>query len=121
MYLRFKKNNYFYIMKLRIAVTSIFKKQQKRLSKKYPSLDQDVIAFIESLETNPEQGDSLGKGLYKVRLKIKSKHAGKSGGARVITCVKIVETMVILVAIYDKSEKETMTNEEIAILLNHIP
>ena len=108
-------------MKFRIAVTAIFKKQQKRLSKKYPSLDQDVIALITSLETKPEQGNSLGNGLYKVRLKIRSKQVGKSGGARVITCVKIVDTKVILVAIYDKSEKETLTNEEIAKLLNYIP
>ena len=66
------------------------------------------------------QGDSLGQGLYKVRMKIASKGQGKSGGARVITCIKIIENKVILAAIYDKSEQETMTDKELFDLLNKI-
>lgn len=108
-------------MEFKIAVTDIFKKQQNRLSKKYPSLDEDIIALIENLKTNPVQGDSLGNKLYKIRLKISSKVKGKSGGARVITCVMVVETKVILAAIYDKSEKETLKSDEIVKLLNQIP
>jgi hypothetical protein len=63
---------------------------------------------------------SLGQGLYKVRLKITSKGKGKSGGARVITCVKIIETKIILAAIYDKSEQETITPKELSKLINKI-
>ena len=107
-------------MKYTVDVAPTFKKQQKALAKKYPSLDDDVIAFIESLKKDPVQGISLGQGLYKVRMKITSKGLGKSGGARVITCVKIIETKVILAAIYDKSEQETMTPKELTKLINKI-
>ncbi|HLF45787.1 MAG TPA: hypothetical protein VI548_05150 [Chitinophagaceae bacterium] len=39
---------------------------------------------------NPIQGTSLEKNTYKIRLAISSKGRGKSGRARVITCVKII-------------------------------
>jgi len=43
---------------------------------------------------------------------IKSKNTGKSGGARVITCVKIVAEKIYLLTIYDKSEQSTITDKE---------
>ncbi|MBC7567886.1 MAG: type II toxin-antitoxin system RelE/ParE family toxin [Pedobacter sp.] len=58
----------------------------------------------------------LGNGCYKVRLAIASK--GKSGGARVIANLVIEESSVFLLAIYDKSEKENLTNSELADLLS---
>jgi hypothetical protein len=119
-YLHFKKKNYLYNVKYKVSIAPIFKKQQSRLAKKYPSLDSDVIAFIEEIKENPNQGSSLGSGLYKVRMQIASKSKGKSGGARIITCVKIVEKQVILAAIYDKSEQDTMTAKELIKLLNQI-
>jgi mRNA-degrading endonuclease RelE of RelBE toxin-antitoxin system len=97
-----------------------FKKDLKRLAKKYPSLLQDVKDLIESLEINPIQGESLGQDSYKIRLKIASKNRGKSGGGRVITCVKIVAETVHLLSIYDKSEKEDLEQGELDELLKQI-
>jgi len=37
------------------------------------------------LVTKPDSGTSLGHDTYKIRLTVKSKGKGKSGGARVIT------------------------------------
>ena len=91
-----------------------FSKQAKRLLKKYPSLTSELAVLIEELTNDPRQGTPLGKNLYKIRLAIKSKSAGRSGGARVITCVKVVSRRVILAAIYDKSEVDTMTDRELA-------
>ena len=56
----------------------------------------------------------MGKDCYKVRMSIESKNKGKSGGARVITCVKIIDEVVYLLAIYDKSERSTLKDKEIA-------
>jgi len=53
-------------------------------------------------------------GLYKVRVAIKSKGRGKSGGARVITMVKVVDEIVILAAIYDKSDMESISDKELS-------
>ena len=105
------------------SVSSIpnFEKQYKRLWKKYPSLPDDLTAFIEKLKHNPTKGTSLGAGLYKVRLSIASKAQGQSGGARVITFVKVSGQAVLLTAIYDKSEQDTIKPKELKKLLQLIP
>jgi hypothetical protein len=58
-------------------------------------------------------GIPLGKNFYKIRQAISSKGKGKSGGAGVLTCIKVIETTVYLAAIYDKSEKENITEKEL--------
>ena len=49
---------------------------------------------------------------------ISSKSKGKSGGSRVITCVKITNNTVYLLSIYDKSYKKSITDKDIESLLN---
>lgn len=60
-----------------------FVKDIKRLKKKYPSIKEDYINFLDEIKNNPESGADLGNGLRKVRLAIKSKGRVKSYGARV--------------------------------------
>ena len=98
-----------------------FDRQLKRLNKKYPSLKEEYFEMIEQLEKNPEQGTNLGNNCYKIRLSIASKGKGKSGGARVITNFVVTENTVYLLSIYDKSEKENLTDKELAELLKFIP
>ena len=97
-----------------------FDRQLKRLSKKYPSLKEEYFELIENLEENPEQGTNLGNNCYKVRLSIASKGKGKSGGARVITNFVITDATVYLLSIYDKSEKENLTDKELDELLKFV-
>ncbi|MFN8255404.1 MAG: type II toxin-antitoxin system RelE/ParE family toxin [Bacteroidales bacterium] len=59
----------------------------------------------------------MGKDCYKIRMAIASKNKGKSGGSRVITCVKVVEHHVYLLSIYDKSDKENISDKELDALL----
>lgn len=98
-----------------------FERQAKHLSKKYPSLKNDLALLIESLASDPKQGQALGNNFYKIRLAIASKGKGKSGGARVITYVKITATTVYLSFLYDKSEKSTITNKELDQVFKMIP
>ena len=70
-----------------------------------------------SLQENPLQGDALGASCYKVRMAIAAKNRGKSGGARVITCVKIVGETVYLLTLYDKSDRENFVPGELDRLL----
>jgi hypothetical protein len=44
---------------------------------------------------------------------ISSKNKGKSGGARVITYVRIVDENIYLISIYDKSGIDTITDDEL--------
>jgi len=46
-------------------------------------------ALEKDLTDNPRLGTPLGSDSYKIRLSIKSKGKGKSGGARVITHVHV--------------------------------
>ena len=107
-------------MSFNVLYTTNFKKAYKRLLKKYTSLKFELESLINNLEENPKLGTPLGKGCYKIRLPIKSKKKGKSGGARVITCVKIIRSEVYLLTIYDKSEKEDITRREFENLIKSI-
>ena len=104
-------------MSFNIFTSDNFEKELKRLSKKYPSLKTDFSEFILSLKENPKQGISLGKDCFKVRMAIASKGKGKSGGSRVITCVKFVAGVVFLLSIYDKSDKDSISDNELDLLL----
>jgi len=73
--------------------------------------------LIASLEEEPEQGTSLGNDCYKIRMAISSKGKGKSGGERVITCLKVIDNFVFLLTIYSKSEKENISDNELQELL----
>ncbi|MBX2898956.1 MAG: type II toxin-antitoxin system RelE/ParE family toxin [Cyclobacteriaceae bacterium] len=97
----------------KVEGTSLFDKQIKRLSKKYPSLKFEYRTLIESLVKNPIQGSSLGNNCYKIRLSVSSKGKGKSGGARVITYIHFTQYKVFLLSIYDKSEQQDITHRDL--------
>ena len=100
-------------MNYKVETTPPFEKQAKKLANKYPSLKSDLLQLVESLETNPVQGTPLGNNFYKIRLAVKSKAKGKSGGARVITFVKVINEIVYLASIYDKSQQATISDKEL--------
>lgn len=110
-------------MNYSIIVTPPFKKEVKRLSKKYLSLKGDLQILQEELLNNPTIGANLGSGIRKVRMSIGSKGRGKSGGARVITVtvlVNVEETEINLLFIYDKSEHASITSGEIKALIREV-
>lgn len=98
-----------------------FLKSAKRLAKRYASLKNDLAEFGRMLMNNPEAGVSLGGKLRKVRMPIASKGRGKSGGARVITYVINLKDdnfyEIRLLDIYDKSERSTLTDNELQELV----
>jgi mRNA-degrading endonuclease RelE of RelBE toxin-antitoxin system len=108
-------------MSYNIIAVPIFKKELKRLAKKYNSLKTDMAQLFESLEEDPIQGIAIGKNCYKIRISISSKGKGKSGGARIITNIVIKDETVYLLFIYDKSDKENLTDKELDELLKNIP
>ena len=107
-------------MNFNVLTTSDFKRDSKSLLKKYKSLKAEILYLIASLEEDPTQGTPLGNDCYKIRLAIKSKGKGKSGGARVITCVKIVDGFVYLLTIYSKSEKDNISDKELQKLIKNL-
>ena len=104
-------------MKYSVELTPNFKKEAKRLSKKYPSLKAELEELFAELEENPTLGIPLGNGIYKIRLAIASKNKGKAGGARVLSLVKVTQETVLLFSIYSKGETENLTDKEIQDLI----
>ncbi len=104
-----------------VKTTRTFEKQTKRLFKKYTSLKAELLEMVRTLAVNPEQGVPLGNGCYKIRIAIASKGKGKSGGARLITHIILREETVFLLTIYDKSDRENLTNRELQELLRDLP
>ncbi len=102
-------------MSFEVIPTTNFLKELKILAKKYPKIKKDIEDLEEALKINPKQGDPLPKSCFKVRMQITGKPAGKRDGARIITCVKVLNEKVYLLSIYDKSEQSN--NEELDVLL----
>ena len=93
-----------------VSVSDDFAKEAKRLAKKYPSFKQDYKDFLESIKNNPLQGDEITKNIRKIRMAIKSKGKGKSGGARVITfniLTDVENGHVVFLLLYDKEDAST--------------
>nr|WP_315199818.1 type II toxin-antitoxin system RelE/ParE family toxin [uncultured Flavobacterium sp.] len=107
-------------MSYNVKTISVFEKQTKRLFKKYPSLKTELIELIQELKENPKQGKGIGKNCYKIRISIASKGKGKSGGARIITHIVISKETVYLLSIYDKSDQETLSQNELDELLKYV-
>ena len=109
-------------MKTEIISTPEFDKEYKRLKKKYRSLPEDLANLEQELIKNPNLGIDLGNNFRKVRMAIKTKNKGKSGGARVITyslVVNIIDELIVLVTIYDKGEEQSISNAKIKQIIKN--
>jgi mRNA-degrading endonuclease RelE of RelBE toxin-antitoxin system len=118
-------------MSCSIIVIDSFRRDAKRLLKKYISLKTELEILQQQLLENPRFGTLIHENVYKIRLAVKSKGKGKSGGMRVITHVIDVEiqieentteqsTSIYLVAIYDKSEMENIPESDLKALIAEI-
>ncbi len=113
-------------MPVSVVTAPSFLVAAKRLLKKYKSLKTELAALETQLLARPDFGTPLGHNAYKIRLAIRSKKQGKSGGARVIT---FLETVVIadettqsvsLVYIYDKADTATISTKELMALISQL-
>ena len=104
----------------KIIVFHEFERNAKKLAKKYRSFQQDLHKLINELRADALIGTSLGGNLRKVRLLVKSKGSGKSGGARIITYILLLEKTVYLVTAYDKADLSTIPIDQLKSLVEEI-
>ena len=107
-------------MPFEIIISEDFERDASALARRHRSLLNDIEQLMAQLAVNPAMGTPIGKNCYKIRMAITSKGKGKSGGARVITCVKIVAQNVHLVSIFDKSDMENISEKELTQRLKRI-
>lgn len=104
-------------MSYSVQLSANFMNEAKKLSKKYPSLKAELTKLFAELEENPTRGTHLGNDIYKIRLAIASKNKGKSGGARVLSFVKVSHTTVLLFTIYSKGKTDNLTDKQLKKLI----
>ncbi|MGV1011062.1 MAG: hypothetical protein ACOYBS_01335 [Flavobacterium sp.] len=103
-------------MENRIVTLPIFDTRYKRFSKKFPSLNRELLELKKILLENPKSGVLITENTYKIRLASSDKNSGKSGGFRIITYLideKEDGVEINLMLIYDKSEESSITKSEI--------
>ena len=76
-----RSKNFLPNCEVRISPLPRFASDFKRLHKKYTSLEEEIEELGQELRRNPTMGTPIGHSCYKIRLAIKSKGKGKSGGA----------------------------------------
>ena len=97
-----------------------FKTEAKRLIKKYPSLKTELASLSNMLADTPNIGTPLGNNTYKIRVSIKSKGKGKSGGARVLAYLVTENREVYLLTIYDKNELDTIDTQTLEKIIKQL-
>jgi mRNA-degrading endonuclease RelE of RelBE toxin-antitoxin system len=100
---------------LKLFFSDRFKKDIRKLGKRYRSIRLDLQPLIEQLEAGESPGDQISDTdhiIFKVRVKNSSIQRGKSGGYRVIYYVK-TNIQIILLTIYSKSDQSSIEASEV--------
>lgn len=96
---------------MQIFFSEHFKKQLKKLKKKYPSVKDDFLGVMDFFDSNNEI--SIGRSIYKIRIPSKDMQKGKSGGFRSYLYLYIKKNLLLPLCIYPKSETESITENEL--------
>jgi len=118
-------------MKCNILATNSFSRVAKKLFKKYVSLKIELKELESQLIKNPRLGIKIHENIYKIRIAVKSKGKGKSGGLSVITFLTEIKNeqdldendqdiTVYLLTIYDKSNIENISEKELKNIIKEI-
>jgi len=118
-------------MKCNILATNSFSRDAKKLFKKYVSLKIELKELESQLIKNPRLGIKIHENIYKIRIAVKSKGKGKSGGLSVITFLTEIKNeqdldendqdiTVYLLTIYDKSNMENISEKELKNIIKEI-
>lgn len=107
-------------MKYQVIPTPRFQKESKKIVRKYSDFREDLSNLIDSLAIQPEQGNYLGEGIYKLRVSISGKSSGKSYSARVLLAIITIRKQVYLLSVYDKSDKKDITVTEIKAMIEQV-
>ncbi len=104
-------------MNFRVIPLDSFKQNFKRLQKKNRNIKNDVKKLTSELEKNPQSGTAIQHNCFKIRVANSSVPTGKSGGFRTIYYFLDKHKNVYLIAIYSKTQKDSISENELLELL----
>lgn len=96
---------------MQIFFTEHFKNQLKKLKKKYPHAKEDLLQELDTLDLKNEI--SIGRSIYKIRIKSTDMQKGKSGGFRSYIYFYVKKDLLVPLCIYTKSERESISENEL--------
>lgn len=102
-------------MATRVIFMPRFLKDLTRLERKYPQVLDDVEVLVEQLKAGEHPGKrvpGLNYLVFKTRLPNSSAHRGKSGGFRMLYCIRQRDVLLML-TLYTKSEQQNISPEQI--------
>jgi len=92
-----------------------FLRDVKRFEKKFESVREDVFRILNQFDERYEI--SLGKGVYKLRIPSSDMKKGKSGSFRAYVYLKKSKDILVPLCLYLKSQRESISQEEMIFLL----
>lgn len=101
-----------------VLITEHFKKELKPLVKKFRHLKEDLL--IELKNFSPKTAVHLAHNLYKLRVRCKNLPRGKSGAFRIIILLVEVESILVPVTLFFKSDRENIGAKELEHHLSKI-
>jgi len=100
---------------IQVIASSTFKKNLKRLAKRYRRIKSDLSPLLEQLQNRDLPGDRI-KGtnyiIFKVRVRNSDSNKGKRSGYRVIYYLQNHDR-ILLLSIYSKSDQPDITKHQI--------
>ncbi len=108
---------------VQVSFAPAFRKDVKRLRKRFPRIQQDIQPLIDQLKDGDTPGDqiqSTGYTVYKVRLPNRDARRGKSGGYRVIYYIRTLK-QVVLLSVYSKSDRSDTSVDDIQTIITDLP
>lgn len=94
-----------------ILFSDHFKRQLKKLKKKYPQVKDDLLQILDFFDLDHEI--SIGRSIYKIRIPSSDMKKGKSGGFRSYIYLYAKKSLLLPLCIYPKSETESITDREL--------
>jgi len=107
---------------IRVRFTPGFKRNLRRLARKYRHIKSDIEPLIKEIEAGGLPGDQIPRAkdeIYKARVVNSDLQRGKSGGYRVIYSVE-TPTQRVLVTVYSKTEQADVTMEELRRIIKEV-
>lgn len=102
---------------MNVFFTNYFKKQLKRLKKKYPAVVEDLLERLEGLNLKNEI--HIGESVYKIRVGSTDMQRGMSGGFRSYIYLYVKKEQLVPLCIYPKSETESISENELQYHFDH--
>ncbi|WP_295881297.1 hypothetical protein [uncultured Thiohalocapsa sp.] len=105
---------------MKVGYTDAFKRQLKRLSRRYRGIWRDVQPIIDQLAAGDTPGariQGIEHVLYKVRAPNSDSSRGKRGGYRIIDFL-CTPGEVVLVAIYSKVDQADIGRDELLTIID---